>query len=87
MIRMQKLEALMEAIEGAYFMQSDQVASGQAGWAEQRGDCSARPRDGWHAAAGCGRAVGQRLNTEFLISAAKFIDISTAMVRIFWPFL
>jgi hypothetical protein len=40
-------------------------------------------RGGWHAAAGCGRAVGQRLNTEFLISAAEFIDISAAMVHIF----
>jgi hypothetical protein len=39
--------------------------------------------DGWHAATGCGRAVGQRLNTEFLISAAEFIDISAARVRIF----
>jgi len=34
MIRMQKLEALMEAVEGAYFVQSDQVASGRAGPAE-----------------------------------------------------
>jgi hypothetical protein len=40
-------------------------------------------RGGWHAAAGCGRAIGQRLDTEFLISAAEFIDISTARVRIF----
>ncbi len=96
MIRMQKLEALMEAVEGAYFVQSDQVASGQAGWAEQRGDCFARPRgrtttwvvcNGWHVAAGCNSAVDQRLNTEFLISTAEFIDISTARVRIFWPFL
>jgi hypothetical protein len=77
---MQKLEALMEAVEGAYFVQSDQVASGRAGWAEQRGDCLARPRGGWHAAAGCGRAVSQRLNTEFLISAAEFIG------RIYWHF-
>ncbi len=42
---------------------------------------------GWHAAAGCGRTVGQRLNTEFLISVAEFIDISAARVRIFWLFL
>jgi len=42
MIRMQKLEALMEAVEGAYFVQSDQVALGRAGWAEQRGDCPVR---------------------------------------------
>jgi hypothetical protein len=42
MIRMQKLEALMEAVEGAYFVQSDQVASGRASLAEQRGDCPAR---------------------------------------------
>ncbi len=31
MIRMQKLEALMEAVEGAYFVQLDQVALGWAG--------------------------------------------------------
>ncbi|CAN5974497.1 unnamed protein product [Sphagnum jensenii] len=31
MIRMQKLEALMEAVEGAYFVQSNQVASSRAG--------------------------------------------------------
>jgi hypothetical protein len=47
----------------------------------QREACAAR--GGWHVAAGCGWAVGQRLNTEFLISAAEFIDISTAKVRIF----
>jgi hypothetical protein len=40
-------------------------------------------RNGWHVAAGCGRAVGQRLNIEFLISAVEFIDISAARVRIF----
>jgi len=42
---------------------------------------------GWHAIARCGRAVGQCLNTEFLISAVKFIDISVARFRIFLPFL
>ncbi len=41
---MQKLEALMEAVEGAYFVQLDQVALGRAGWAEQRSDCPVRPR-------------------------------------------
>jgi hypothetical protein len=41
MIRMQKLEAFMEAVEGAYFVQSDQVASGRAGWAKQCG-CARR---------------------------------------------
>jgi hypothetical protein len=43
----------------------------------------AATRGGCHAAAGCSRAIGQRLNTKFLISAAEFIDISAAMVRIF----
>jgi hypothetical protein len=42
MIKMQKLKALMEAVEGAYFVQSDQVASGRAGWAKQRDNCPAR---------------------------------------------
>jgi hypothetical protein len=43
----------------------------------------AAARGGWHAVAGCGRAVNQRLNTEFFISAAEFINISTAKVCIF----
>jgi hypothetical protein len=30
MIKMKKLETLMEAVEGAYFVQSDQVALGRA---------------------------------------------------------
>ncbi len=87
MIRMQKLKALMEAVEGAYFVQSDQVALGRAGLAEQRDDCPARPHGDWRAAAGCGRAIGQHLNTEFFISVAEFIDISAAKVRIFLPVL
>jgi hypothetical protein len=59
---------------------------GRLSWAAQRLS-SAAACGGWHVAAGCGRAVGQRLNIEFLISAAKFIDISAARVRIFLPFL
>jgi hypothetical protein len=31
----------------------------------------AATRGGWHAVVGCGRAISQRLNTEFFISAAK----------------
>jgi hypothetical protein len=41
---MKKLETLMEAVEGAYFVQSDQVALGRASWAEQCDDCPVRPR-------------------------------------------
>jgi hypothetical protein len=44
-------------------------------------------RGDWHAATGCGWAVSERLNTEFLISTAEFINISTAKVHIFLPFL
>ncbi len=63
----------MEAVERAYFVQSDQVTSGRAGPAELSSAATV-----WR-----GRAVSQRLNTEFLISAAEFIDISAARVRIF----
>ncbi len=59
---------------------------GRLSWAA-RWLSGAAARYGWHAAAGCGWAVGQRLNTEFLILAIEFIDISVARVRIFWPFL
>ncbi len=59
---------------------------GRLSWAARRLS-GAVAHSGWHAIAGCGRAVGQRLNTEFLISAVEFIDISMARVRIFWPFL
>jgi hypothetical protein len=59
---------------------------GRLNWVARRLSGTAA-HGGWHATAGCGRAVDQRLNTEFLISAVEFIDISTARVRIFWPFL
>jgi hypothetical protein len=60
--------------------------SGRLSWAV-RWLSGAAARGGWHATTRCDQAVGQRLNTEFLISTAEFIDISTARVRIFWPFM